>query len=98
LFMLLNEEMRTTETQGELYLVGGAVMCLAYGARAASRDVDAAFRPSALVRQAAARVAQRVGLELNWLNDWVKGFMSTQGELRFSWNLRLAPPALPSCQ
>ena len=55
-------------------------MCLAYGARASTEDVDALFRPSTEVRQAAARVAVRAGIDEGWLNDGVKGFMSTQGD------------------
>lgn len=80
LFELLNDELRQTDTVGEVFLVGGAVMCLAYGARASTRDVDAFFRPPEKVREAAARSAIKAGVDAHWLNDAVKGFMSAQGE------------------
>ncbi len=82
LFELLNSELKAENAEGELYLVGGAVMCLVLEARDSTRDIDAFFKPTRVIRQAAKRVAARAGLAETWLNDAVKGFLSPRGEFR----------------
>lgn len=80
LFELLDHELCEVGVEGEVYLVGGAVMCLALEARAATRDVDATFRPTRLVREAAARAARTANAPETWLNDAVQGYLSPRGE------------------
>jgi hypothetical protein len=62
--------------RGELYVVGGAAIALAFDARRTTRDIDAVFEPKAAVYAEAARMASELGLDDGWLNDAVKGFLA----------------------
>lgn len=79
LFNLLNDKLQKDDIQGELYLVGGAVMCLVHKARESTQDIDALFEPSQVIRKAARNVATEEDIAENWLNDGVKGFFSAHG-------------------
>jgi hypothetical protein len=80
LFELLNQRLAAEDVVGEVYLVGGAVMCLAFAARPSTADVNAVFVPKETVRRLARRVGADAGVDAGWLNDAVKGFLSDRGE------------------
>jgi hypothetical protein len=50
-------------------------MALAYSTRRVTRDIAAVFEPKLAIYQAAERVAERLDLPEDWLNDGVKGFL-----------------------
>lgn len=80
LFAKLNKKLAAQHTRGELYLVGGAVMCLAFEARPSTRDIDAFFQPTDRIRKAALEISKEEKLPEDWLNDGVKGFLSEHGD------------------
>ena len=55
-------------------------MALAYSTRRVTRDIDAVFEPKSAVYDAAAKVAEDLGLPEDWLNDAVKAFMPGSDE------------------
>ena len=74
LLKALNDELALKDVVGEIGMCGGAVMCLVYHARPATKDVDAIFEPTREIRKASKVVARKFGLNEDWLNDAVKGF------------------------
>jgi hypothetical protein len=76
----LAEELGQREITGELCLFGGTVMVLAFNARISTKDVDALFQPAQTIRDAARQIGKEQQLPADWLNDGVKGYVSTRHE------------------
>ena len=76
----LGDELTREGVHGQIFIVGGAAMALAYSTRRVTRDIDAVFEPKASICRAAAKVAEELGLPEDWLNDAAKGFMPGEDE------------------
>ena len=71
----VNNELAVQKVKGEICLYGGAVMCLVFKARPATKDIDAIFEPVKFIRNAIAKIAERHNLRQDWLNLAVKMFV-----------------------
>lgn len=71
----LNSSLAEKGVNGEIGIFGGAMMVLAFNSRKSTKDIDAIFRPSSEIRAAAADIAAEHGMNENWLNDGVKGYI-----------------------
>jgi hypothetical protein len=76
----LGDELTQMGVRGQIFVVGGAAMALAYSTRRVTKDIDAVFEPKSAIYRAAAKVAEGRGLPEDWLNDAVKGFLPGEDE------------------
>jgi hypothetical protein len=76
----LGEELANEGVRGQIFIVGGAAMALAYSTRRVTKDIDAVFEPKSKIYAAATKVAEALGLPEDWLNDAAKGFMPGNDE------------------
>lgn len=74
LFKELNKELAKTDVMGEIGICGGAVMCLVFHARKATKDIDGIFAPTQEIRKAAKKVAHLNAINEDWLNDAAKAY------------------------
>jgi hypothetical protein len=76
----LGDELTRRGVRGQIFIVGGAAMALAYSTRRVTADIDAVFEPKSAIYDAAATVAEDLGLPEDWLNDAAKGYMPGNDE------------------
>jgi hypothetical protein len=93
----LAEILRGRGAQGELCLLGGTAMVLAFKSRPSTKDVDAIFEPTQMIRDAAEIVQHEQDLPDDWLNDGAKGFVAANhaqvvGDLPQFEGLRVTAP------
>jgi len=58
----LGDELARRHVRGQIFIVGGAAMALAYSTRRVTKDIDAVFEPKRAIYEAAAKVAQELEL------------------------------------
>jgi len=71
----VSDELALQKVKGEICLYGGAVMCLVFKARPATKDIDAIFEPVKYIRVAIRKISERHNLPVDWLNFAVKMFV-----------------------
>jgi hypothetical protein len=92
----LNERLKTRDIKGQIGLFGGTVMCLAFNARSATKDIDAIFEPKQVIYDIARQMAQDYNLPADWLNDSVKGFVTPNREMKIFQNMSHLKVFIPS--
>jgi predicted nucleotidyltransferase len=80
LFTRLGERLERRGVVGDIYVIGGAAMALAYDARRATRDIDAVVVPHGVVFEEAHALATELGLPQWWLNEQASSYVAPGGD------------------
>lgn len=80
LFRRLGERLQRRGVVGDVYVIDGAAMALAYDARRATRDIDAVIRSHGVVLDEAHALADELGLPRWWLNEQASVYVARSGD------------------
>jgi Nucleotidyltransferase of unknown function (DUF6036) len=75
-FTLLAAHLQRRQIVGQVHVVGGAAMLLAYQSRTITRDIDALFAPDGPMLEAIADVARQMKWPRSWLNNNASSYVS----------------------
>lgn len=79
-FRQLGERLHRRGVVGDVYVIGGAAMALAYDARRATRDIGAVFLPHGIILDEAQALAAELGLPRWWLNEQASIYVAPGGD------------------
>jgi predicted nucleotidyltransferase len=78
----MNTCLKEKGLSGEICMFGGAVMCLVFGSRTSTKDIDAIFAPTTEMYAIIKQIARDHNLPDDWLNPGVKGFLSSNHDVK----------------
>jgi hypothetical protein len=80
-FTALAAKLQRRGVVGQVHVVGGAAMLLAYDSRVTTRDIDALFSPDGPMLEAIREIADEMQWPRTWLNNQASSYVSrTPGE------------------
>ena len=75
-FIEINSRLKDINRTGELYIIGGAAISLAFGGRDATEDIDAIYKPRSEIRKIVEIMSEKHSLRSDWLNNDAEHFVT----------------------
>jgi len=75
-FKELNSRLKAINKDGEVFVIGGAAISLAFGGRDATEDIDAVYKPRSEIRRIIKVMAEEYDLRSDWLNNDAEHFVT----------------------
>ena len=75
-FKELNSRLKALNRDGEVFVIGGAAISLAFGGRDATEDIDATYKPYSEIRRIIKVMSEEYDLRSDWLNNDAEHFIT----------------------
>jgi len=72
----INSRLNDLSKSGEIFIIGGAAISLAFGGREATEDIDAVYKPRSEIRKIIKIMSDEYDLRSDWLNNDAEHFVT----------------------